>query len=363
MSTLRIAFLAITFLGLLLASCEKDSLGESPVPTTDESVAQESIELDDVSTTDEAITQLPKVVDVNGLKTLAFNSNEHFDYILRSISHMNSEELNNWEATLGFTSMRNEFEQIEAIYDEIRSKRELDNFMAQYADQVYFQEETGLEIPIGMYHVGSLVNNEGIVKIAGALQMFTRERVITILDGDYEKLSSAKSLDNSNEEENIFISSLTRQSTRLNGPDLLTRTSLWDDDNHRIIFSAKIISWSGPNYVDIGGILVWAGTFELRAKLELEAKSQKKILGIPFGHKTDIDITKGTNVTRELYGSLTSYWMPFDESDEDVKKLVVTEDIHPTIDNLTISPTYDYCFGTSALLGELATGPSTRLWN
>ena len=364
MSKLRIAFLAIAFLGLLLTSCEKDSLVESSVPATDESVAQENITFDKAAELDAANTQLPTVVEVNGVKTLEFNSNEHFDYILRSISRMNSEELNDWEATLGFTSMRNEFDKIESIYDEIRSKRALDNFITQYADKVSFDEERGLEMPLGMYHISSLLNNEGIVKVSSTLQMFTKDRVITILDGNYEKFSTAQTLDQSIEEENIFISDLKKENVRLNGPDVLTRTSLWDDDNHRIIFTATIISWHGPYYyINNGGVLVFNGFYELRGRLELEAKSQKKTFGIPFGHKTDIDITKGTNITRDLNGNVTSYWMPFDESGEDVKKLVVTEDIHPDIIDLPASPVYDYCFGSSALLGELASGPSTRLWN
>jgi hypothetical protein len=386
MIKLRNALMAVLFSGIFFVGCNKDSLVDTTVPVTDE-LKKEELAQEKTTTTHDAeeevdITQLPTVVEVNGVKTLQFANYDHFNYILKTISGMNGAELDKWEETLGFTSMRNEFDQAENRYDEITTERALDEFKRNYADKVHFLEEGDIEIPIGMYHVGSLVNNEGIVKLGEMIQVFNREKVITIVDGDYSKVSYAELLDETDQEENIYISPLKSQAVRTNGVDELSCTDEWNDDNHRIKFKAEIDWWQTPNGTVVTSsqwvpnsdgdwiqittqTFIPDGTFNIGANLEIEAKSQKKgIFGIPFGHKTEIDVSKGTNVVRTMNGNTTNFWMPLSENEPDAKKLVRTIEVHPTLQSVPGVNSLEYCFGASALLGELPLVDSDcRLWN
>lgn len=358
-------------LGLVISSCNKEPLdGPREASITEK---PQDIEVD--------VFALPEVVKINNQATLAFGNLEHFKTTLSSIAEMNSTALNKWEKNMRFVSMRNEFERIEDRYENISTQQQLDQFRDNYRHKVKFTGDGDIEMIVDMYHVGSMLNTEGIVKIGGMVQKFTADKVISIVDSDLSKLALAETLTETDLEQNIFISPINTSSTnaRSSGPDALDCESNWDSDNRRVKMSLDVDWWSTPNqncawqwvsvwngqmYIyDWQYVCVPTGTYNITRNMELEVKSQKKgFLGIAFGSKADIEAKYGANV-HELNGSSTiNHWMPVSASETDEKKLVRSYPVDFAA-NVPGSAIVDYCFGPTHVAGIINSGTNCHVFH
>ncbi|NRB46074.1 MAG: hypothetical protein HRU41_00255 [Saprospiraceae bacterium] len=358
---------------LILASCNKDTF-ETPIE--DIEAQPENLEID--------INALPEVVTVDGRKTLKFGNLEHFNATLGSISKMNRKALDKWERSLSFVSMRNQFESLEDQYVTITTEAELQRFKDANRTKVQFSEEGELEMLVDMYHVGSLINPQGIIQISSMIQQFTRDKVITIVDGDHSKLAIAHGLQESDPAQSIYISPIetTLLNARSNGPNLLECESDWDNDRRRVKMSLEVVRWSTPEticqtqYVCVRDpetfeeICEWqtncfeTGNSSVTCNMELEVKSQRRgIFGIAFASRADIDATFGANVHQTtVTGSLINHWMPVNESEIDERRLERTYQVD-FIPSISFFGSLDYCFGPTHVAGIINGGTNCHVWN
>ena len=354
---------------VFLASCNKDNF-EGPAEESPEQ--PQKIEID--------IHALPDVVTIDRQKVLKFGNTEHFKTTLDSISKMNSTALNRWESQVGFVSMRNQFDKLEEQYEHIRSQEQLDQFRNTNRSKVRFSSEGEIQMLVDMYHVGSLINPNGLVQVGPMVQQFTADRVISIGDGDITKLERARSLTESAVSEEIYISPIevSPVAARGNGPDELNCESNFDSDNRRVKMKLEVKRWTSPYYncfdtyecyTDINGQLIcgWVqncfptGDFEVICNMELQVKSQRKgFLGIAWGSKADIDATFGANVHEVTTSGTTNHWMPVNESETDEKKLERTY----SVDYIPFTSSVpNYCFGPTHVAGIINGGTNCHVWN
>ncbi len=369
-SSIPMLFVAVC---MILASCNKENF-EGPAETIQEPA--EDIEVD--------INALPEVVSVDGQKTLKFGNLEHFNAVLGSISEMNRTALDSWERALGFVSMRNQFETIEDQYETIQTEADLQRFRDANRSKVRFSEEGELEMLVDMYHVGSLINPQGMVKISGMIQQFTDDKVITIVDGNPAKLETARQLKESVPIQSIYISPIERTAlnARSNGPNLLECESAWDDDRRRVKMSLEVVRWSTPETVcqsqqvcvrdpeTFQLICEWqticneTGNYSVTCNMELEVKSQRRgIFGIAFASRADIDATFGANVHETtVTGGLINHWMPVNASETDERRLERTYPVD-FIPSINFFGSLDYCFGPTHVAGIINGGTNCHVWN
>lgn len=354
-------------LGLVVSSCNKEPL-EGPMEDLKEQEAQ-PLEVD--------VHADPEITTINGKRALSFGNLEHFNNIFESIMLKDRAELDRWERQIGFSSMRNKFEQLEDKYATINSQQTLDQFRDQYRNSVVFTDEGEIEMKVDMYHIASLINQSGIVKIGSMIQQFTKNKVITIGDGDYSKLSTAAQLTESMPDDHMFVSYIgTTTNARSNGPDDLDCQSSWDSDKRRVKMSLEANWWNTPNYYSIPQTYydyqlgqyvttytyVWDGTSSIGCTMELEVKSQKKgFLGIAFASKADIEAKFGANIHETTSGALTNHWMPVSETANDSKKLVKTYSVKSVLISGVANTTF--CFGPTHVAGFINGGTNCHVWN
>lgn len=277
--------------------------------------------------------------------------------------------------------MRNEFEKIEDLYEQVNSQQALDQFRNEYRSKVRFLEEGDLAMMIDMYHVGSLLNNEGVIQIGGMLQKFYNDKVISIVDGDFSKLREAETLTATDIEKQIFISpiSTTTNNARSTGPDFLSCQSGFDSSNRRVKMSLDCDWWATPNlYYSWQWVQVWNGqyyeyswqwigvpdgTYMVTCNMELEVISQKKgFLNIVTNSNANITAMYGANIHEWNGSSTINHWMPVSASETNAKKLIRSYPVD-FIGSLPATATIDYCFGPTHVAGIINSGTNCHVWN
>ena len=197
-------FLSLTILTMiLLASCQKDGI---QTDTTKDGQTTNSIGL-----------ELPTNIKIeDGI--MHFDDLEHFTSTMNALSdtktHIRTtEELNQWEQSLGFVSMESicqkVLEEKNLELEQITNQNELDAFVAANSDNVevtiYEDGSVELNSKFNDPFMGRLINEEGFVYINGTLSLMDNEHQIIVLDNDMDKARNAKISLQDNPKDGVYV--------------------------------------------------------------------------------------------------------------------------------------------------------------
>lgn len=187
----KVCFFTLMFSALFaLKSCEQQELLNSAGTTESNLVHSNDLNSINIQVEDE---------------TLVFESAQDYYSAIEIANGMDRGQLDAWEESIGFTSTRNWYNQ--AIDDmELDIKRA--NLKTKYSNKVYFDEEEDIDPLYGLYHIGTFLNQGGIVKIKNSIIKYTRDRLISIPDGDVSKLEKAMTMKKDNPAQGIYVHDL-----------------------------------------------------------------------------------------------------------------------------------------------------------
>ena len=186
-----------------LVACQKD-------------VLQTDI-IKDAQTTNSIGLELPTDIKVeDGI--MHFDNLEHFSNTLNALSdtenHIRTtEELDQWEQSLGFTSMtsicQKVLEEKSLELEQITNQDELDAFVAANAEnvEITLHEDGSVELDskFNKSLLGRLINEEGFVYIEGTLSLMDNEHQIVVLDNDMDKARNAKMSLQENPKDGVYV--------------------------------------------------------------------------------------------------------------------------------------------------------------
>jgi hypothetical protein len=145
----------------------------------------------------------------NRANTLCLEEKGGMSNAINETRTMSDEQLEAWEQKKGFVSLRHYqtelLKKIEAKQEF--TQEEWDALSNEYADIAYFDEVGKLKRKIMDPSIATLVNRKGELFIGNALIYFDENKVISILDGNKEKLQEAKNGSVANNDK-IYVSKL-----------------------------------------------------------------------------------------------------------------------------------------------------------
>ena len=136
---------------------------------------------------------------------LVFNSWDDVNQTLTELEDFDNRELDVWEQQFkGFISLRNFNNQIQDAYDKINSQQDEQAFWTNYQQYAVLVDGV-IEAKLDLL-IGKLLSTEGVIKVGGVLYKYMQDqRIINVLDGDYNKLSEAEKLTVSDPSKNIYV--------------------------------------------------------------------------------------------------------------------------------------------------------------
>ena len=150
--------------------------------------------------------------------TLIFTDSISFIEDISKINQMNSAQFSQFEKSIGFTSLATAIDNAILAFDNINSEEELVKWKKEFGDVVEFKDSTVVpKIGQGIYQ--RIVDRSGKYYFKKSLNQILPDKIITIIDGSSNKISSAVNLDKSNLSNGIII-------TDLPAPKRLTPSSL-----------------------------------------------------------------------------------------------------------------------------------------
>jgi|GEM_PF-2200316 len=165
-------------LGIYLTSCNKSDTSENLIDTVEQ--------------TESSTTNL-RVED----NTLVFDSFEDYVNTLDYVRTLDRDQLDLWEEGIGFTSSRKLYDMALDELELITEFEKVKSIENKYKNVVKFTEDEIYPL-YSSYHMSTLLNKNGIVRIGDGLTKYTEDKMINILDGDINKLATA--LDNLKED-------------------------------------------------------------------------------------------------------------------------------------------------------------------
>lgn len=228
--------LPVTLLLLFFVSCKKEDLTTKNESSSNPNVAQRSASSEEF---------------------LSFSNFENFYETLEYVKALNATDLENWEVSNDFLSMRNVFDQI-VLAESVISAR-LDTIPADsvsYYESLPTQhsplcstynymlvtktEEGGsfFDANINDYNFSYLVNSHGIVKIGNKIYQFTSEYIKTIDDGDAQKIPNLLEATDSDPTNKITVTNINSDYVALHkvsSTATFVRSNIGDNGRNRVI--------------------------------------------------------------------------------------------------------------------------------
>lgn len=148
------------------------------------------------------ITQKNNLYVKNGI--LHFKSLYVLDSIKDVLSSKDKYYSNEWEENLNYISAKTLFDQsleeLESI-DDLSYEAELE----KVKNDVHINEDGSIDYKYGHATNAKFMNKDGLMFVDPVLYIYDREKTIFITDGDLTKVDKAKTMKESNLEENIII--------------------------------------------------------------------------------------------------------------------------------------------------------------
>jgi len=216
----------------------------------------------------EPIDSKPVSSEVISLKSgaLSFETADLFFETSEKLESMTREERDNWELSLGFTSMRKE---LNTIFDQIskcENKDEVDEIISKNSDLI--KSEDDIVVPIFKFNAYSAIcNREGIYYVEGTIHKVFEDKVVSSDDGKIETLNKALSnLKSATEGVRVFN---IIDNTNLKGTQFTTQSSLVSTKDKRCYFYMRTYLY----YCSIGD-----GNYYNQVRFELELYNWKRII-------------------------------------------------------------------------------------
>lgn len=136
--------------------------------------------------------------------TLHFKDQYSYLDMLDKFPGMSEDELDEWEESIGFKSYRRVFSESADEFHLLKTEDEFNTWKEKYNDILYMKGDV-VTPRIPFYKDQLVVDRSGEYLVGHALTKVMEDKVITILDGDQEKLKEALSVNASLEDSNIKI--------------------------------------------------------------------------------------------------------------------------------------------------------------
>ncbi|WP_236977741.1 hypothetical protein [Membranihabitans maritimus] len=131
------------------------------------------------------------------------NPDTYFEDVEKIMS-MNEQELNDWEASIGFTSMRAAANSAHKAFGKLTSKDQIPAWENEYKDVVTIKDGAVTDnVKLGYYKI--LANRDGEYSIGQTLARVYPGRTVMIKDGDRSKFSEALEMEKSDHDRGILI--------------------------------------------------------------------------------------------------------------------------------------------------------------
>ncbi len=167
---------------------------------------------------DTSLPPLSSDIGGTGDKYLEFKDRTEFDNKLLDLSKKSRKELDDWDKSNNFTSLRSLYEKIveeeeanilkeeEVIKQnpELKStmKHKYSSLLKQTTETISYSTN-GVELNLFDPRLANLVNKDGIVKIGNVLHKFSRDHFKMIMDGDYNKVKDLSNITQDNQTANL----------------------------------------------------------------------------------------------------------------------------------------------------------------
>lgn len=164
-------------------------------------------------------TAQPNPVQVGTQATyLRFDTPEDFKKALMETSKMSREELDAWDKTKGFISLRSIYEQIvdeeSAAFDAeekmiqknptlMKTLKHKNSNKIDEVKSLVKVDNSGIELNLYDADHANLLNKDGVVKIGKSLVSYGSNHVKVVLDGDYSQVTKLSSINEKNQTANL----------------------------------------------------------------------------------------------------------------------------------------------------------------
>ena len=170
----------------------------------------------------------PEVTVENGM--LSFSSMENFNKVFADVTEKDNSYLDNWEGSLGFTSLRSIFNQVVKAENEFsdnlskihgenavlsREKFGYTEVTNKNKEILIFMEDGSFDLDVTTFGHSYILNAEGLVKIGGKIYNFTKDYVKVLGSNSFKSFSHLKTITCSDESANIFVSDVQRETNIL----------------------------------------------------------------------------------------------------------------------------------------------------
>lgn len=163
-------------------------------------------ERDELQPNDESLnlqfTDIENVRVVNG--ELHFTNPETYFDDVKKILKMNEIELNEWETSIGFRSLRSVINEAHDAAGELTSIDQISDWKEKYKDVVKIQDSTVTDI-IDHPFYQTIANRSGEYMIGDAYAKVFPDKIIMIKDGDRSRLAEAREMERSDSDKGILI--------------------------------------------------------------------------------------------------------------------------------------------------------------
>lgn len=226
------------------------------------------------------------VTPTNPQTHLSFDTWEDF---MSTLEQLTTDEAfsDEWHNTVEITTLYTYEDQMHEEFATVKDETDFKAFSKKYDGYFTFEDRT-LRSTYKLGHLKYLLNEKGIVQINGMIQQFLPDdRVITIGDGDMNKLRQAANMKTSDEDNLIFITKINRQSSLdkgvivSDGCDKVSANGDWKVEGEICLegWATPILNNSVPTGVWNTGWIVtaeatsyndgWFGWYKRRADLEI----------------------------------------------------------------------------------------------
>jgi hypothetical protein len=265
-------------------------------------------------------TAQPNPVPVGSQATyLRFDTPEDFKKALMETSKMSRKELDDWDKSKGFVSLRSIYEQIvdeenEAFDAEekmiqknpmlVKTLKHKNSSKINNVKDLVKVDNSGIELNLYDADHANLLNKDGVVKIGKSLVRYGTNYIKVVLDGDYSQVPKLSTINEQNQTANLryFPVRITSKEVIPNGRPMNNNRYCWDknDDNNY-----EMQAWS-DGYYEWYYIVGYEITTVSTAVAKIEMKLRRKgWTGQWTNHNTT---SYGVDGTWGFTHNLEPYW-------------------------------------------------------
>jgi hypothetical protein len=146
---------------------------------------------------------------------LTFSTPKDLERTVKFLEHAPKDEITKWEATLqGFISVTKNFVSAKEDLMDVETKEQYEMWQRRYADKVAFQPDSTFRPLIDNgSNFGRIISEKGMYKVGKSIVQYWNDKVISIADGDLQKLEEAKNNPEMNKDKSVYIHDLFKKTS------------------------------------------------------------------------------------------------------------------------------------------------------